>query len=340
MKTSRIRLAISFGLMVTAPACSGQFASIGKDSGGASAQGGGNIGNGGSPSVGGNGIVGAGGSTGVTCLYNNVRYLVGNNFPSSDGCNSCSCSPGGLVACTMRACANPGTGGNGSVGLGGSTGVSCQCTGPSPAAPTMQCWDGSSAGPTCVTHSNGTCNWQVTTCPPQPGVGGSTGTGGSTSVTCLYNGVNYLAGKSFKSTDGCNTCTCNSNSHYTCTTLPCPSPGMGGSSGVGGSTGTSCPPIPLIMPVCTNGTAILNHDPTTGCATGYICPTCTAINLPNITCSNYQIVTDPATGCATGYICPIADASVCPAVSLLMPACANATLQHDAAGCATGYVCP
>ncbi len=39
-----------------------------------------------------------------TCDYEGVTYQVGESFPSIDGCNTCSCSEGGLVACTERAC--------------------------------------------------------------------------------------------------------------------------------------------------------------------------------------------------------------------------------------------
>ncbi len=447
-------------------------------------------------SVGG-GNSGVGGSTGVTCMYLGVRYAVGSSFWSADGCSMCSCSSDGQqILCTQMACAVGGGSSN-----GGATSVGCVCTGPSPAAPSVQCWDGSVAGPECVTNATGSCAWTVTTCPPQPGAGGttgaggtagvggttgvtciyngvnyptgtipantccicgsdgsvscanntacgnkgtggSTGVGGSTSVTCVYNNANYAVGASFKSSDGCNSCTCTSNgiactelacaaggsssvggatgtsgcvtaadckgalpalceqctdgssgcAHYvcnsgsceiaycgtvgctyesvdyaagssfkstdgcntcscsatgqvTCTTLPCPISGTGGASSAGGSGqggSSSCPAIPLVMPKCTNGTAILQRDPTTGCATGYVCPTCPAINLPNITCANYQLVTSSTTGCPTGYVCPIADAGACPPIALVVPACANASavLKYDASGCATGYVCP
>ena len=427
MKTSRIVTAISFGIIVFSQGCSGKFAQIGSDQ---------------DASVTG-GTSGVGGSTAVTCLYSNVHYAAGASFKSSDGCNTCSCTSNGQIACTEMACAV-----GGGTGAGGSTSVGCVCTGPSPAAPSVQCWDGSVAGPTCAQNSNGTCNWTVTTCPPQPGAGGTTGAGGAVGVGgttgvclyngvnyppgtisantccicgsdgsiscanntacnnkgtggssgvggstgtsgcvtasdckgalpalceqctdgssgcahfvcnsgsceiaycgnagCTYNGVNYAAGSNFKSTDGCNTCSCSTTGQVTCTTLPCPIPGTGGASSVGGSGqggSTSCPAIALVMPKCTNGTAILQRDPSTGCATGYVCPTCPAINLPNITCANYQLVTDPTTGCPTGYTCPVADASVCPPIALAIPVCANgsAVLKYDASGCATGYVCP
>lgn len=39
------------------------------------------------------------------CSYDGSTYAMGASFPSSDGCNSCSCGENGEVACTLRACA-------------------------------------------------------------------------------------------------------------------------------------------------------------------------------------------------------------------------------------------
>ncbi|HTU60916.1 MAG TPA: hypothetical protein VMF89_20830 [Polyangiales bacterium] len=39
------------------------------------------------------------------CFYNGELYEYGDSFPDADGCNQCSCTEGGLVACTLRACA-------------------------------------------------------------------------------------------------------------------------------------------------------------------------------------------------------------------------------------------
>ena len=38
------------------------------------------------------------------CVYNGSTYLVGQSFPDSDGCNSCTCLRGGDVGCTERGC--------------------------------------------------------------------------------------------------------------------------------------------------------------------------------------------------------------------------------------------
>lgn len=52
-----------------------------------------------------------GSNDGDGCLYNGKRYRVGESFSSEDGCNSCSCTAGGQVACTLRACASEACGG-------------------------------------------------------------------------------------------------------------------------------------------------------------------------------------------------------------------------------------
>jgi hypothetical protein len=39
------------------------------------------------------------------CTYDGQAYPVGADFPSTDGCNTCSCGPNGSVGCTKRACA-------------------------------------------------------------------------------------------------------------------------------------------------------------------------------------------------------------------------------------------
>ncbi len=47
---------------------------------------------------------GGGDAAAKTCTVDGVTHDVGSSFPSSDGCNTCSCTTGG-VACTLRACA-------------------------------------------------------------------------------------------------------------------------------------------------------------------------------------------------------------------------------------------
>jgi hypothetical protein len=44
------------------------------------------------------------------CTYAGRRHDQGDTFPSADGCNTCSCSSGGSIACTKRACLPPDAG--------------------------------------------------------------------------------------------------------------------------------------------------------------------------------------------------------------------------------------
>jgi hypothetical protein len=51
-----------------------------------------------------------------SCEYAGQKHRVGESFPSSDGCNQCSCQADGAVACTLRACVQS---------CGGLTGAAC-----------------------------------------------------------------------------------------------------------------------------------------------------------------------------------------------------------------------
>jgi hypothetical protein len=61
-------------------------------------------GGGGSGGAAGAGGAGAGGSGGVICTIGGVGHPAGTTFPSPDGCNSCTCTVDGQLACTERAC--------------------------------------------------------------------------------------------------------------------------------------------------------------------------------------------------------------------------------------------
>ena len=59
----------------------------------------------------------------ATCQYGGSTYSVGDTFPSTDGCNSCSCLATGSVVCTQRACAAQCVADGGRVGTGGECGA-------------------------------------------------------------------------------------------------------------------------------------------------------------------------------------------------------------------------
>src|SRR5690606_6658734 len=67
---------------------------------------------------------GSSGAASVSCEYNGNSYEAGASFPSSDGCNTCSCSEGG-VACTLRACAPDETPSDTGVACGARAGDTC-----------------------------------------------------------------------------------------------------------------------------------------------------------------------------------------------------------------------
>jgi len=54
--------------------------------------------------TGGAGTTGSGGAGGGTCPYAGMTYPAGTSFPGLDGCNSCTCTADGQIACTDRAC--------------------------------------------------------------------------------------------------------------------------------------------------------------------------------------------------------------------------------------------
>lgn len=50
------------------------------------------------------GAAGTAGTGGVACVVGGVSHPGGTTFPSADGCNSCTCTLDGQIACTERAC--------------------------------------------------------------------------------------------------------------------------------------------------------------------------------------------------------------------------------------------
>ncbi|KAL4220437.1 hypothetical protein ACF0H5_020839 [Mactra antiquata] len=38
------------------------------------------------------------------CEYGDKSFDAGDSFPSSDGCNTCTCQENGLVACSVKSC--------------------------------------------------------------------------------------------------------------------------------------------------------------------------------------------------------------------------------------------
>jgi hypothetical protein len=139
------------------------------------------------------------------CRYDGRNYDVGDSFPDSDGCNTCSCEDDGEVACTLRGCADV-CEYNGQVFMIGSS---------FPDA------DGCN---TCTCSDDGSVACTERACDPGAG--------------CNYDGQHYEAGETFQDADGCNTCSCEMDGQVACTLIDCgcegpmcPPPGDGCSMG-------------------------------------------------------------------------------------------------------------
>ena len=133
------------------------------------------------------------GGTG-TCFYDGKTYKVGDSFKSTDGCNSCFCSSDNLIGCTEMACATPPPTDCTAKGA---------CSDPMPGVPSIQCADGTTAGPEC-SDLGGQCGWHITSC------------------VCKEGTVVHHAGDNWS--DGCNTCSCSQNGQAMCTQKACACP--------------------------------------------------------------------------------------------------------------------
>lgn len=154
------------------------------------------------------------------CSYGGATYSPGASFPSSDGCNSCSCGPGGKVECTEKACLVDGgppigspmadagacTYGGKSYAEGANFPSSdgcntCSCSGGGVACTRRACFP--DAGPA-----------QPDAAPAKPDAAADAGGG------CRLGDKVYRAGEAFS--DGCNSCACTVGGQIACTARFCP----------------------------------------------------------------------------------------------------------------------
>lgn len=155
-----------------------------------------------------------------SCVYNGKTYNHGDSFPSSDGCNTCGCS-NGAVSCTEKACPPKTCGGIAGIPCG--QGEYCDYTG-------ANCGYADATG-VCKPRP-GACDMQYNpVCGCDDKIYGNACSAASAGVTvkhtgvckwsgCTYDGKTYKEGETFPATDGCNTCQC-TNGQVGCTKMNC-----------------------------------------------------------------------------------------------------------------------
>lgn len=161
------------------------------------------------------------------CKYEGQHYDVGESFPDADGCNTCSCTDDGEVACTLIACADVCEYGGTTYMIGASFPATdgcneCTCTEGGAVACTekacgsMGCdYGGQHYEPGDSFPDTDGCN----TC--MCAEDGSVGCTLKECAGCEYNGQHYAVGDSFPAADGCNSCGCGMDGQVSCTATVC-----------------------------------------------------------------------------------------------------------------------
>lgn len=195
-----------------------------------------------------------------SCGYLGKTYPVGASFPSSDGCNTCSCQSGGDVACTLRACFDAGVDGpttcdyagvrykDGATFLSTDGCNTCSCSATGIACTKKACLPDAGSGDggvitgvckvgldqmcnedpvasalrgKCQPDGSCTCAGSGTSGVASPHTGKCLGPGNTTGDGCEYGGKVMPVGASFTCADGCNTCTCTAPGSIRITEVAC-----------------------------------------------------------------------------------------------------------------------
>jgi len=169
-----------------------------------------------------------------SCSYAGKTYGAGVSFPSTDGCNICSCDSSGAVGCTLMGClgdasfsppvddaaaadvaadrslgSDVSVPGDDAVGdAAADTRTTADAATADAAADTRLTTDGASEGKPLVDTGNDR---------PSPDAGDTTKDAPS---ACFWQDASVPVGGS--SFDGCNTCTCTTNGLMACTLRACP----------------------------------------------------------------------------------------------------------------------
>jgi hypothetical protein len=173
------------------------------------------------------------------CDYGGKHYASGESFPSTDGCNSCSCGDNGMVACTEKAC----------LGFcGGLAGAQCPMGQYCSFAPDALCGAADQTG-TCQAIPSACTKEYKPVCGCDDTTYGNACEAASKGVSaradgeckpaangCDFNGKHYAVGDSFPDADGCNTCSCTQGGQVACTDKAC----MPAGKACGGFAGNTC----------------------------------------------------------------------------------------------------
>ncbi|WP_437688806.1 hypothetical protein [Sorangium sp. So ce176] len=160
-----------------------------------------------------------------TCEYHGVDHRPGDTFPDDDGCNSCSCTEDGTIACTDMECISGCTFDGVTYAAGEKFPADCN---------TCECQEDGTLLCTLISCFDGCIHDGIDHAPGEsfPASDGcntcTCGEDGSVACTeevcpegCTYGGVEYQQGDSFRSLDGCNTCTCTPGGGVACTERYC-----------------------------------------------------------------------------------------------------------------------